>query len=120
MDYITPQQVATLFKVLYNGTYLSHDFSEQALRLMSESSFTQGLVAGVPSSTVVSHKFGIVGITSGGVETEHELHDCGIIYAPNNPYLLCVMTRGASGLSNIENTIADISKTVYQRVTSSR
>lgn len=117
MDFITPQQIAILFKVLYNGTYLSHDLSEQALSLMSESSFTDGLAAGVPSSTPIAHKFGIVGISSGGVDTEHELHDCGIVYAPNNPYLLCVMTRGASSLTDMEGTIADVSKAVYQRVT---
>jgi beta-lactamase class A len=120
MDFIIPQQIAMLFKVLYSGTFISHDFSEQALQLMSESSFTQGLVAGVPSSTVVSHKFGIVGITSGGVDMENELHDCGIVYAPNKPYLLCVMTRGGANLGDIENTIADISRTVYQREVSSK
>jgi beta-lactamase class A len=118
LDFITPEQVSILFRILYNATYLSNEDAENALRLLSQTTFTQGLVAGVPSSTVVSHKFGIVGIdTNGsGINNEHELHDCGIVYAPNHPYLLCVMTRGASDLPNMEQTIADISKAVYQKI----
>lgn len=115
LDFITTQQISLLFRVLYNSTYLSRDYSEQALELMSHSSFTQGLIAGVPSSTVVAHKLGLVGIAPNGVTTEHELHDCGIVYA-NNPYLICVMTRGASPLATMEGVIANISQAAYQNV----
>jgi beta-lactamase class A len=118
LDFITPQEISLLFRVLYNGTYLSRDYSEKALELMSQSSFTQGIVAGLPSSTVVSHKLGLVGIQTNGVTTEHELHDCGIVYA-NDPYLLCIMTRGSSSLSTIENIIANISQAAYNNVASS-
>lgn len=115
-DFITPQQIATLFRILYNATYLSHDASEKALQLMSQSSFIEGIPAGVPSSTVVSHKFGLVGITSGIKTTEHELHDCGIVYGSPDTYVLCVMTRGSASLDKMQNTIADISRTVYDQV----
>ena len=112
-DFITAHQVATMFRVLYNATYLSRDDSEKALQLLSQVSFTQGLVAGVPTSTVISHKLGLVGIAPNGVTTEHELHDCGIVYAPS-PYLMCVMTRGAGSLTNMESVIAELSKAAYQ------
>jgi len=112
-DFITAHQVATLFRVLYNATYLSRADSEKALQLLSQVSFTQGLVAGVASSTVVSHKLGLVGIAPNGVTTEHELHDCGIVYAPS-PYLMCVMTRGAGSLTTMESVIAQLSKAAYQ------
>lgn len=118
LDFITPQQVTTMFRVLYNATLLSKDDSEKALQLLSKTTFEDGLVAGVPSSTVVAHKFGIVSIQPNGVTTEHELHDCGIIYAPNHPYTFCIMTRGSSDLADMEATITDISKTVYQAVES--
>lgn len=114
-DSVTPQQIAELFRILYNATYISRDYSEKALQLMSESSFVQGLVAGVPSSTAVSHKLGLVDITNGGVIIEHELHDCGIVYA-RDPYMLCVMTRGSSDLSTMESIIASISKVAYKHV----
>ena len=115
LDFITPQQIGLLFRVLYNATYLSRDDSEKLLELMSESSFTQGIVAGLPSSTIVAHKLGLVGIQTNGVTTEHELHDCGIVYA-NDPYLVCVMTRGSSPLSTMESIIANISKVTHQNV----
>lgn len=115
-DIMTPSQYATLFKTLYNATYLSRDFSEKALQLLTETTFTQGLVAGVPSSTVVSHKYGLLSYTTGGVPTEWELHDCGIVYAPGHPYVLCVMTKGVSSIAAQEKTIADISNVVYQAV----
>jgi len=112
LDFITPQQISLLFRVLYNATYLSRDYSEKTLDLMSQSSFTQGIVAGVPSSTTVGHKLGLVSIQSNGVTTEHELHDCGIVYA-SAPYLLCVMTRGSAPLSAMEGVIAQISQAAY-------
>jgi len=118
LDFITPQQIGLLFRVLYNATYLSRDYSEKALQLMSQSSFTQGIIAGVSSSTIVSHKLGLVGIqNSAGITIEHELHDCGIVYA-NDPYLLCVMTRGSSPLPTMEGVIANISQAAYRAVES--
>ena len=114
-DFITAHQVSTLFRVLYNGTYLSRDDSERALALLSQSSFTQGLVAGVASSTIVSHKLGLVGIAPNNVTTEHELHDCGIVYA-KDPYLMCVMTRGSAPLPVLEGIVAQLSKAAFTSV----
>jgi beta-lactamase class A len=113
-DFMTAHQISTLFRVLYNATYLSRDDSEKALELMTQSSFTQGIVAGVSSSTPVAHKMGLVGIAPNGITTEHELHDCGIVYAAS-PYLLCVMTRGAAPLPALEGIIAQISRVVYNQ-----
>jgi beta-lactamase class A len=115
-DIMTPAQYAILFKTLYNATYLSRDYSEEALALMTQTTFTQGIVAGVPSSTVVSHKYGLASYTSGGVPYQWELHDCGIVYAPGHPYLLCVMTKGATSIAAQEKAIADISGAVYSSV----
>lgn len=115
-DIMTPQEYSILFKVLYNATYLSRDFSEQALQLMTQTTFTQGIVAGVPSSTVVSHKYGLASYTEGGVPYQWELHDCGIVYAPGHPYLLCVMTKGTTSIAAQEKTIADISTAAYNQV----
>jgi beta-lactamase class A len=115
-DIMTAQQYSILFRTLYNATYLSKDYSERALALMTQTTFTQGLVAGVPSSTVVSHKYGLASYTSGGVPYQWELHDCGIVYAPGHSYLLCVMTKGNTSIAAQEKTIADISSAVYNEV----
>lgn len=115
-DIMTPEQYSILFRTLYNATYLSRDYSEKALGLMTQTTFTAGLVAGVPSSTVVSHKYGLASYTQGGVPYQWELHDCGIVYAPGHPYVLCVMTKGTTSIAAQEKTIADISAAAYQQV----
>ena len=100
---------SSFFRILYNSSYLNRDMSEKALKYLSQSVFTQGLVAGVPNDIVVSHKFGERQYLDTG---EKQLHDCGIIYDPDTPYLLCVMTRG-NNFSNLISTIKNISNMVY-------
>jgi beta-lactamase class A len=83
---------ASFFRVLYNASYINREHSEQALKLLSENDFREGIVAGVPAEIVVAHKFGE---REGTLESGNiQLHDCGIVYAPHKPYLLCVMAQG--------------------------
>lgn len=113
-DFISPRQYSRVFRSLYNGAYLSPEVSEQALELLSKTTFTEGIVAGVPEGTVVSHKFGERTLMSTNGQIK-ELHDCGIIYAPNDPYLLCVMTKGTD-FPALQKTISDISRLAWQSV----
>lgn len=113
-DYITTRDISYFFRILYNSTYLTNDLSEKAMTILSEVDYKKGLVAGVPEGVAVAHKFGLENIEAGGVIVERELHDCGVIYHPQNPYLLCIMTKSSSGISNIEDTIGNISAAVYQ------
>lgn len=109
-DFMSPKSYATLFRILYNSTFFSWQVSEKVLELLSKTNFDKGLVAGVPANIEVAHKFG---------ENTDELHDCGIIYYPEHPYLLCVMTKG-SDLKVLEGIIAGASKTVYNYVNTVR
>ncbi len=111
-DYVSIQNYANLFPVLYNTGYLSKEMSQYALDLLSQSTYKNGLVAGVPPDIRVAHKFG-----QRYVGKETELHDCGIVYNPEAAYVLCVMTSGRSFASQ-ESVIADISRTVYDAVSS--
>lgn len=105
---------ASLFRQLYQASYLGPEMSNKALELLSKSRFKNALVAGVPQNIIVAHKFGDREIEG---QINDQFHDCGIIYYPNNPYLLCVMTRGENSKELI-NTIQEISKMVYQEVES--
>lgn len=117
VDFITSHQFSFFFRVLYNSTYLSSELSEQALRLLTETDFTDGLAAGVPGDIKVAHKFGLITFNDpSGVALKRELHDCGIIYHQKNPYILCVMTKSRSDIPAIKNFIKDVSKTVYEEV----
>lgn len=110
----TVKSYSSLFRVLYNSSYLTPESSEKALKLMAESTFKEALVSGVPGNISVSHKFGE---REGLDNEENQFHDCGIIYYPNNPYLLCVMTIGKDKNKLIE-VIKTISKKVYNEVDS--
>jgi beta-lactamase class A len=103
---------SSFFRVLYNSSYLTRSMSEKALQYLSQTEFRTGLVAGVPAGIRVAHKFGereYVG------SDEIQLHDCGIIYYPNHPYLLCIMSRG-NNYEYLDDTIAAISRLVYQHI----
>ena len=117
---ISPREYSRFFRTLYNGTYLSHDLSEQTLDLLSKTNFTQGLVAGIPKDIAVSHKFGEQTINIVNLNNQQvirELHDCGIVYLPNNPYLICIMTKGIDFI-NLQTVIKDISKISWDSFTS--
>lgn len=101
--------------MLYNATYLSSEFSERALKLLSQATFAGGLVAGVPQGTIIAHKYGEHVLSQNGSATGVELSDCGIIYYPAHPYLLCVMTSSYN-VSTASKIIANISRASYAAV----
>ena len=110
-DTITVKSYAGIFTQLYNSTYFTtKGVSEMALDFLSDTDFDQGIVAGVPLGTVVAHKFGERINESTGVK---QLHDCGIVYFPENPYLICIMTRGGN-MEDLIDTLSLISKMVYE------
>lgn len=113
-DFITVKNYASLFRILYNASYLNKDSSEKALELLSQSEFEDGIVAGVPDDIEVAHKFGVRNFPN---EHLKQLHDCGIVYYPKNHYLLCVMTRGDS-VVDLVKVIQEISTQVFQEVES--
>ncbi len=113
IDYMSPKTFSLTFRTLYNATFLNREFSERALEILSQTNFYKGLAAGVPASVKVAHKFGEreARLTSGGTAFR-ELHDCGIIYLTDNPYFLCVMTKGTN-FDTLARVIAQTSKIVY-------
>lgn len=108
---ISVKSYGSIFVQLFNTSYFSQkETSESALNLLIESDWRKGINAGVPVEIEVAHKFGEREDFAGGVI---QLHDCGIVYYPENPYLLCVMTRGYD-LDKLAETIASISKMFYE------
>jgi beta-lactamase class A len=109
-----PRHFAAMLRILYNASYLSIAMSERALELLARSEFRDGLVAGVPPGVPVANKFG---------EREEngvvQLHDCGIVYAPERPYILCVMTEG-DRFADLAAVIADVSRLVAGEIAGQR
>lgn len=113
---LTVKEYASLFRLLYNASYLSNASSDALLHMLSLAEYHQGLSGGIPEKMRASHKFG----ERYGLPGELvQLHDCGIIYYPDNPYLLCVMTRGKD-MDRLSEVIREISKMVYSEMESRR
>jgi beta-lactamase class A len=111
-DYtISVKTYASFFRILYNATYLNRDFSEMALKLLNNAEFEYGIRSTIPKEVNISHKYGIDAPQTQGQGLE--LHDCGIIYKPSSPYLLCVMTRGQN-IQGLSTMIQGISALVYK------
>lgn len=108
-DFITVHSYSTIFRVLYNSSYLSRANSEYLLRVLADSTFEQGLRAGLPQEMVVAHKFGIKQAAAGA---QSQLHDCGVIYYDERPYILCVMTRG-NNITEQQQAIQHISREIF-------
>ncbi|MCX6780283.1 MAG: class A beta-lactamase-related serine hydrolase [Candidatus Magasanikbacteria bacterium] len=107
---------ASFFRVLYNGTYLSREMSEKAMELLSKTNFSEGIEAGLPGSITLADKFGERNITdTANQSVQRELHDCGIIYYPDHPYLLCIMTKGKD-FDKLSGIIKDVSALVYKNM----
>lgn len=109
---ISSRNYAHFLRVLYNASYLDVDHSEYLLSLLVSSDFKDGLVAGVPRNVQVAHKYGTYTIEEGGV-TYSVLHDCGIVYHTENPYILCFMTKGKN-IKYLFSIISNVSKMVYE------
>lgn len=110
-QFLTIKSYASLFRSLYNASYLNREMSQKALRLLSQVEFSKGIMGGIPTGTTVSHKFGFLDVNA----NERQLHDCGIVYHPKTPYLLCIMTRGKER-EKISSVIGKISKMVFEEV----
>lgn len=110
---LSAKTYASFFRLMYNASYLSKEFSEKGLEYLSQSDYDEGIREGIPGNISVAHKFGERLLSKGEVQ----LHDCGIIYYPGNPYLLCIMTKGAD-FETLSETIRAISKAVWEEVDS--
>lgn len=102
----TVKYYASILKALYFSSGLSEDNSQKILKLLTQTSFNDKLVAPLPRDIPVAHKVGEI--------ADKLYQDCGIVYLTNRPYLLCMFSQS----SEIEarNRMNQISDMVYQYI----
>lgn len=112
---ISVKSYGSIFVQLFNSSYFSkQEVSDEVLGILTEVDWNNGINKGVPINIKVAHKFGE---RFGFKDNIIQLHDCGIVYYPDNPYLLCVMTRGYD-FETLANVIGEVSKMFYKEVDS--
>lgn len=108
---VTVKSYASIFIQLFHSSFFNkQETSEKALSILSETDFNDGIVKGVPKGLRVAHKFGERSDLPNG---KKQLHDCGIVYYPKNPYLICIMTRG-NDFNDLTKIIQDFSEVIYK------
>ncbi|MGC9602203.1 MAG: serine hydrolase [Minisyncoccia bacterium] len=116
-DSLTVGKYPIFLRTLYNSTFLDRDYSEKALQLLTETDFTAGIESGIPNGVLVAQKFGETTVANEQTDIGKELSNCGIIYYPSHPYILCIMTKGVGdNVKGLESNIAAISRMVYQKM----
>lgn len=107
---VSPKNYASIFRALYLSSYLEPAFSNEILEILTHTAFHNKIPAGVPQEVPVAHKIGVL-------RPESIFSDCGIVYVPDRPYILCAMVKGTEDQANKQ--ISTISKMVYEYVSSS-
>lgn len=88
---------------------ISEDASKHMLDILHGQEFNRGIPAGLPDDARVAHKTGEISTVA---------HDAAIVYLPDRePYVVVVLTEWDSGNSSRQDTIAKISRVVYEHVT---
>jgi len=118
-DSLTLSAYASYFRVLFNASYLNEEMSEKALRYLTRSVFRDGMASGIPPDINIASKSGervLKNLDIEGVPVEVlQLHEFGIIYHPERPFLLGVTARG-SDFRKLSRVIRDITSLVSSEV----
>jgi beta-lactamase class A len=109
---LSAQQFSVFMKALYFGTYLSPISSEFCNSLLTECDYNDGLLKGIPAGVEVAHKFGE--FCDGN---NYELHESGIVYIKNNPYIVTIMTKGPDR-KQLSKVISELSGIIYKNFAS--
>lgn len=116
-QFISIKNYTPFFTRLYSLSYLDKGMSEKALELLVAEDFAQGISSAVSLAIKVAQKFGHNRVFEPETKeiVSNDLHDCGIVYYPQHPYLLCIMTKGKD-FNNQAKAIQNISALVYQEM----
>lgn len=111
-DHLSIKDYSLIIRFLYNATYLNRESSEKALKLLSETTPGQGIDTGLEKDLIVAHKYRARTFVDKGKKLT-ETHDCGIIYFPKHPYLLCIVAVGENK-EMIDNLFKEVGQLTYQ------
>ncbi|MEK6325417.1 MAG: serine hydrolase [Acidobacteriota bacterium] len=102
----TARDLMIILRRIAERRAVSAKASDEMIKIMLGQKFNEGIPAGLPLGTRVSHKTGSITRIN---------HDAAIVYPPRRkPYVLVVLTRGIEDEKRSHKLIADISRVVYE------
>ncbi len=112
--FISPKSYASILKSLYFSAYLSYSSSSRILEHLSNTTFNDWVPQPIPDTVTVAHKFGIFDLPEPASYKVNS--DCGIVYLPKRPYLLCVMVQHDNN-HQVGTHVQAISQKIYEYMT---
>lgn len=108
---MTVREYSVFFNAIFNASTISPSYADYAADLLSNCDFQEGFVKGFPAGTKMWHKFG----EWRNFGHDYELHESGIVYMSDKPYLITIMTKGKD-TDNLALAIQKICRKIYQGI----
>ncbi|HKP75048.1 MAG TPA: serine hydrolase [Longimicrobiaceae bacterium] len=106
---VTAKGLISALRPIEEGTAFTVEYSARMLEILHDQEFRSGIPAGVPESARVANKTGEISTVA---------HDAAVVYpADRKPYCVVVLTQWEAGASGRSDTIARISRAVYDHLT---
>lgn len=104
---VSARDYSAVLRCLYLSCYLTTEHSQEILNQLTEAPDFNRIAKGIPDNIAVAHK---IGVFKSEVQS-----DCGIVYPPNRPYMVCIIIKAPS--NEADHHMQTISKLVYDYVT---
>lgn len=114
-DDISLKEYSSFFRILYNAAYLTPKTSEFGLSLLTQTDFKEGIIRWVPKDVQVANKFGERTYTDASGAKSYKIHDCGVVYYEQYPYIICIASSWKDE-KRLAHTIWETSKIVYEEI----
>jgi beta-lactamase class A len=106
---VTAEGLLKALRMVAEEKAISEAASRHMLDILHGQEFKRGIPAGLPTEARVAHKTGEISTVA---------HDAGIVYLPDRPpYVVVILTEWKPSSSGRQDTIARISRAVYEHVT---
>ncbi len=106
---VTANGLLEALRMIAEERAISENAARHMLDILHGQEFRRGIPAGLPGDARVAHKTGEISTVA---------HDAGIVYLPDRePYVVVILTEWDANGGTRQETIARISRTVYEHVT---
>ncbi|MBE7368990.1 serine hydrolase [Ramlibacter pallidus] len=109
---VTAAGLCNAMRLIEEGRAISPEASRAMLDILHQQRFRSGIPAGLPEDARVAHKTGEISTVA---------HDAGIVYLDGrDAYVVVILTEWAPEVDGRQETIARISRAVYEYMTGNR
>lgn len=100
----TAHDLSLIFKSILEAKKISNNAKNEMIDILTDQFFNDGIPAGLPKDLRVAHKTGSITAI---------YHDSGIVFTPDDPFVLTVLTRGFEDQKQAQKTVAKITRIIF-------